>query len=44
MNDTFFEVPKNDPKIKTAWLAFPLLIKRNKYFDRTEPSNIFRKK
>ena len=36
INDTFFEVPKDDLKIKTAWLAFPLLIKSNKYFDRTD--------
>tara|TARA_B100000900_G_scaffold148328_1_gene125833 strand:- start:1588 stop:2790 length:1203 start_codon:yes stop_codon:yes gene_type:complete len=35
-NNNFFEVPKNDPNIKTAWLAFPLLIKKNKYFDRTD--------
>ena len=35
-NSNFFEVPKKDPKIETAWLAFPLLIKKNKYFDRTD--------
>ena len=36
INSNFFEVPKNDPKIKTAWLAFPLLIKKNKKFNRME--------
>ena len=35
-NSNFFEVPKKEPEIKTAWLAFPLLIKKNKYFDRTD--------
>ena len=35
-NSNFFEVPKNELKIKTAWLAFPLLVKKNKYFDRTD--------
>ncbi len=35
-NSNFFEVPKKESEIKTAWLAFPLLIKKNKYFDRTD--------
>ena len=35
-NSDFFEVPKKEPEIKTAWLAFPLLIKKNKFFDRTD--------
>ena len=35
-NSDLFEVPKTENKIKTAWLAFPILIKKNKYFDRTD--------
>tara|TARA_Y100000389_G_scaffold92983_1_gene89692 strand:- start:1158 stop:2360 length:1203 start_codon:yes stop_codon:yes gene_type:complete len=35
-NDNFFEVPEINKNIKTGWLAFPLLIKKNKFFDRTD--------
>lgn len=32
----FFDIAKLNKKIKTPWLAFPLLIKKNKNFDRTD--------
>jgi CDP-6-deoxy-D-xylo-4-hexulose-3-dehydrase len=35
-NNNFFEVPEKNENIKTGWLAFPLLIKKNKFFDRTD--------
>ena len=35
-NNIFFEVPEKNENIKTGWLAFPLLIKKNKFFDRTD--------
>jgi CDP-6-deoxy-D-xylo-4-hexulose-3-dehydrase len=35
-NKNFFEVPLTNKNIKTGWLAFPLLIKKNKFFDRTD--------
>jgi CDP-6-deoxy-D-xylo-4-hexulose-3-dehydrase len=35
-NNNFFEVPEKNKNIKTGWLAFPLLIKKNKFFDRTD--------
>jgi CDP-6-deoxy-D-xylo-4-hexulose-3-dehydrase len=35
-NNKFFEVPEKNKNIKTGWLAFPLLIKKNKFFDRTD--------
>ncbi len=32
----YFEVPKLQKNIQTGWLAFPLLIKKNPFFDRTD--------
>ena len=32
----YFEVPKLQRNIQTGWLAFPLLIKKNSLFDRTD--------
>ncbi len=32
----YFEVPKLQKNIQTGWLAFPLLIKKNALFDRTD--------
>ena len=32
----YFEVPKLQKNIQTGWLAFPLLIKKNSLFDRTD--------
>ena len=29
-----FNLPEMYPGIKTPWLAFPIVIKKNKYFDR----------
>tara|TARA_B100000965_G_scaffold327872_1_gene290806 strand:- start:2272 stop:3474 length:1203 start_codon:yes stop_codon:yes gene_type:complete len=40
----FFEVPSLNKKIKTAWLAFPLLVKKNKFFDRTDLQIFLEKK
>lgn len=34
--EKYFFIPKIDNKIKTAWLAFPVLIKKNNNFDRTD--------
>lgn len=31
-----FILPKQNINSKTAWLAFPLIIKKNKFFDRTD--------
>ena len=30
----FFNLPEQNKNVKTAWLAFPLVIKKNKYFNR----------
>ena len=32
----FFNLPEQYPKIKTPWLAFPLVVKKNNYFDRKQ--------
>jgi CDP-6-deoxy-D-xylo-4-hexulose-3-dehydrase len=32
----FFILPKENVNANTAWLAFPVIIKENSYFDRTE--------
>lgn len=34
--DDLFITPLQNPNSSTAWLAFPILIKENKYFSRTE--------
>ena len=30
----FFEIPQQDQKVKTGWLAYPITIKPNQYFNR----------
>ena len=34
--ENFFSLPKQENKVNTAWLAYPILIKKNKYFNRTD--------
>ncbi len=34
--DHFFELPLQDKSVKTCWLAYPIVIKKNKYFNRDE--------
>ena len=38
-----FNLPKQNPGVRTPWLAFPLVIKRNKYFDRKKMQIYFEK-
>lgn len=38
-----FDVAKTNPDVKTAWLAFPLIVKKNKFFDRTDLQIFFEK-
>jgi len=38
-----FILPEQNNNTRTAWLAFPLLIKKNKYFDRSDMQIIFEK-
>lgn len=33
---SYFKLPENNKNTKTAWLAFPLVIRENKKFNRTE--------
>lgn len=37
----FFILPEQNPKIKTAWLAFPLIVKKNNFFNRTDMQIFF---
>ena len=30
----YFKLPEQNPGVKTPWLAFPLVIKKNKFFNR----------
>jgi CDP-6-deoxy-D-xylo-4-hexulose-3-dehydrase len=30
----YFDLPEQQKNVKTGWLAFPLLVKKNKFFDR----------
>jgi len=39
----FFKLPEQYPKIKTPWLAFPLVIIKNKYFNRKDMQIFFEK-
>ncbi len=39
----FFNLPEQYPKVKTPWLAFPLVIKKNNYFDRKQMQIFFEK-
>jgi CDP-6-deoxy-D-xylo-4-hexulose-3-dehydrase len=38
-----FKLPKQNPGVKTPWLAFPLVLKSNKYFDRKNLQIFFEK-
>ena len=39
----FFELPEQYSKVKTPWLAFPLVIKKNKFFKRKDMQIFFEK-
>ena len=39
----FFKLPEQNKGVKTPWLAFPLVIKKNKYFNRKELQIFFEK-
>ena len=39
----YFKLPETYPKVKTPWLAFPLVIKQNKKFNRREMQIFFEK-
>ncbi len=39
----FFKLPEQYPGVKTPWLAFPLVIKKNKYFNRRDLQIFFEK-
>jgi len=39
----FLKLPKENDGIKTPWLAFPLVIKKNKYFNRKKMQIFFEK-
>ncbi len=41
--DNFFNLPEMYPKVKTPWLAFPLVIKKNKLFNRKKLQIYFEK-
>ena len=41
--DNFFNLPEMYPKVKTPWLAFPLVIKKNKFFNRKKLQIYFEK-
>lgn len=34
--DQFFELPLQEKNVKTCWLAYPIVIKKNNYFNRDE--------
>jgi len=42
--NNFFKLPEQDKRIKTAWLAFPLVVKKNKIFNRKKMQIYFEKK
>ncbi len=42
--EIFFKMPEQNKGIKTAWLAFPLVIKKNKKFNRKKMQIFFEKK
>ena len=42
--DELFHLPEQYKNVKTPWLAFPLVIKKNKYFNRKEMQIYFEKK
>ena len=39
----YFNLPEQYPSVKTPWLAFPLVIKKNKLFDRKKMQIFFEK-
>ena len=39
----YFKLPETYPKVKTPWLAFPLVIKQNKKFNRREMQIFYEK-
>ena len=39
----FFKLPEQNKGVKTPWLAFPLVIKKNKFFDRKKLQIFFEK-
>ena len=39
----FFKLPEQYPGVKTPWLAFPLVIKKNRYFTRRDLQIFFEK-
>jgi len=41
--DDLFKLPKQNPGVKTPWLAFPLVVKSNKYFNRKQLQIFFEK-
>ena len=41
--ENFFKLPEMYPKVKTPWLAFPLVIKKNKLFNRKKLQIYFEK-
>ena len=41
--DNFFDLPEQYKNVKTPWLAFPLVIKKNKDFNRKEMQIFFEK-
>ena len=34
--DQLFELPLQEKNVKTCWLAYPIVVKKNKYFNRDE--------
>ena len=41
--NNFFKLPEQNKRIKTAWLAFPLVVKKNKIFNRKKMQIYFEK-
>ena len=41
--DSFFKLPEQNKGVKTPWLAFPLVIKKNKFFERKKMQIFFEK-
>ena len=39
----YFKLPEQNPGVKTPWLAFPLVIKKNKKFNRKKMQIFFEK-
>ena len=42
--ENYFKLPKQNIGVKTPWLAFPLVIKKNNIFNRKEMQTFFEKK